>query len=271
RHRVRRPSRTLTGRGMGHGAGGSAGRAAAGALRIGRAVGAALTNRRLLGAAEARGMAVAGGAPLALAVGAALGPPPAPPPPRPRLSPRRGPRVARHRALHTRTPPLAEGPRRPRQVRRQRLLTRVTPGIGIRADSRPGSGRIVAAPDDAIAFISSNLGLSYRSAFPLLSLCDARRPPKAPTRSRFFGGEMKFLRKTLAATTLTWLAVAFSCAILNASGGAMQSVATGIGLALPAWPLLFAVLVPMMAAGEFISDAQTPVPVSAVARRSSQK
>src|SRR5262249_34770766 len=75
RHRVRRSSRTLTGRGMGHGAGGSAGRAAAGALRIGRAGGAALTNRRLLGAAQARGMAIAGGALLALAVGAALWPP----------------------------------------------------------------------------------------------------------------------------------------------------------------------------------------------------
>jgi hypothetical protein len=82
---------------------------------------------------------------------------------------------------------------------------------------------------------------------------------------------MKFLRKTLIATTLTWLAVVFSCAILNASGGAFQCVAAGVGLALPAWPLLFAVLVPMMAAGEFLGESRTPVPVSSSARRVPQK
>jgi hypothetical protein len=82
---------------------------------------------------------------------------------------------------------------------------------------------------------------------------------------------MKFLRKTLVATTLTWLAVVFSCVILHASGGAFQCVAAGFGLALPAWPLLFAVLVPMMAAGEFLGEVRTPVPVSAPARRQSQK
>jgi cardiolipin synthase A/B len=75
RRRVRRSSPTHAPRGLGHGAGGSAGRAAAGALRIGRAVGAALTNRRLLGAAEAQVMAIAGVAVLAVAVVAALWPP----------------------------------------------------------------------------------------------------------------------------------------------------------------------------------------------------
>jgi cardiolipin synthase len=55
-------------------AGGSAGRAAAGALRLGRAVGAALTNRRLLGAAESQVMAVSGVVLLATAVVAALWP-----------------------------------------------------------------------------------------------------------------------------------------------------------------------------------------------------
>jgi hypothetical protein len=82
---------------------------------------------------------------------------------------------------------------------------------------------------------------------------------------------MKFLRKTLVATTITWLAVVFSCAILNASGSALHCVAAGIGLALPAWPLLFAVLVPMMAAGEFLGETRTPVPVAYPARRSSRK
>ena len=58
----------------GHG-GGSASRAAAGALRLGRAVGAALTNRRLLGPAEARVMGAAGIVVLVMAVTAALWPP----------------------------------------------------------------------------------------------------------------------------------------------------------------------------------------------------
>jgi hypothetical protein len=82
---------------------------------------------------------------------------------------------------------------------------------------------------------------------------------------------MKFLRKTLVATTLTWLVVVFSCAILNASGGPLHCVAAGFGLALPAWPLLFAVLVPMMAAGEFLGESRTPVPVSSPVRRAPQK
>ncbi len=55
--------------------GGSASRAAAGALRLGRAVGAALTNRRLLGPAEARVMGSAGVWMLVTAIVAALWPP----------------------------------------------------------------------------------------------------------------------------------------------------------------------------------------------------
>ncbi|MDQ3806486.1 MAG: hypothetical protein M3416_21970, partial [Acidobacteriota bacterium] len=47
---------------------GSAGRAAAGAIGIGSAVGAAIANRRLLGPAEARVMAVAAAALLLLSV-----------------------------------------------------------------------------------------------------------------------------------------------------------------------------------------------------------
>jgi hypothetical protein len=82
---------------------------------------------------------------------------------------------------------------------------------------------------------------------------------------------MQFLRKTLMATTLTWLAVVFSCAILNGSGGPLQSMAVGVGLALPAWPLLFVVLVPMMAAGEFLGEERMPVPISVPARRPPQK
>jgi cardiolipin synthase len=74
RRRVRASPAVKPPRRMRHGAGGSAGRAAAGALRIGRAVGAALTNRRLLGAAEAQVMAIAGVALLATAVVAALWP-----------------------------------------------------------------------------------------------------------------------------------------------------------------------------------------------------
>jgi cardiolipin synthase len=54
--------------------GGSAGRAAAGAVRIGNAIGAAFTNRRVLEPVEARLMAVIGAALLALAVLFALFP-----------------------------------------------------------------------------------------------------------------------------------------------------------------------------------------------------
>ena len=42
--------------------GGSAGQIAAGAIRVGNTFGAALANRRVLGAAEAKTMAMAGGA-----------------------------------------------------------------------------------------------------------------------------------------------------------------------------------------------------------------
>jgi cardiolipin synthase len=75
RHRLRpaappsRPSVRRLGR-----RGGSANRAAAGALRLGRAVGAALTSRRLLGPAEAQVMGVAGVWLLVTSVVAALWP-----------------------------------------------------------------------------------------------------------------------------------------------------------------------------------------------------
>jgi cardiolipin synthase len=57
------------------GRGGSAGRVAAGALRIGNAVEAAMTNRRFLGPAEARMMAVVGSILVAVAVVGLLWPP----------------------------------------------------------------------------------------------------------------------------------------------------------------------------------------------------
>jgi hypothetical protein len=82
---------------------------------------------------------------------------------------------------------------------------------------------------------------------------------------------MQFLRKTLVATTLTWLAVVFSCTILNGSGGPLHSMAVGIGIALPAWPLLFVVLVPMMAAGEFLGETPRPAAVPSPARRIARK
>ncbi|MEJ7615990.1 MAG: phospholipase D-like domain-containing protein [Pyrinomonadaceae bacterium] len=64
--RQKRPHRT--------GRGGSAGRAAAGALRIGNAVGAAITNHRVLGATEARMMVLVGLALIGFAVVALLWP-----------------------------------------------------------------------------------------------------------------------------------------------------------------------------------------------------
>jgi cardiolipin synthase A/B len=73
-HRLRRAAPTSEKARHGRG-GGSAGRAAAGALRLGRAVGAALTNRRLLGPAEAQVMAMAGAWLLVTALVAALWPP----------------------------------------------------------------------------------------------------------------------------------------------------------------------------------------------------
>src|SRR6185312_7365322 len=54
--------------------GGSASRAAAGALRIGRAVGAALTDRRVLATTDARVVAVVGAALLGVATLAVLWP-----------------------------------------------------------------------------------------------------------------------------------------------------------------------------------------------------
>lgn len=53
RSRVRRPARSRRRRARLRGAGGSAGRATAGAVRIGHAIGAALTDRRVLGPVEA--------------------------------------------------------------------------------------------------------------------------------------------------------------------------------------------------------------------------
>jgi cardiolipin synthase len=57
-----------------HAARGSAGRVAAGAIGIGSAIGAAMTNHRLLGPAEARILGIAGAALVLLAVLAALWP-----------------------------------------------------------------------------------------------------------------------------------------------------------------------------------------------------
>jgi cardiolipin synthase len=56
------------------GAGGSASRAAAGALRLGRTVGAALTEQRVLEPAEARSLALVGTALLGVAVAASFWP-----------------------------------------------------------------------------------------------------------------------------------------------------------------------------------------------------
>ena len=62
------------GRSRGRGRGGSVGRVAAGALRIGNTVEAAITSRRFLGAAEARMMAGVGGVLVVLAAAALLWP-----------------------------------------------------------------------------------------------------------------------------------------------------------------------------------------------------
>jgi cardiolipin synthase len=67
RRRVRRPRRPTNRRRAMTSGGGSAGRAAAGAVRIGNAVGAAFTNRRALGPVEARLAAASGILLLALA------------------------------------------------------------------------------------------------------------------------------------------------------------------------------------------------------------
>ncbi len=65
KHRIRAPAAPR--RPLGAGGGGSVGRAAAGVLRIGNAVGAAVTNRRVLAPVEARLMAGAGALLLGLA------------------------------------------------------------------------------------------------------------------------------------------------------------------------------------------------------------
>jgi hypothetical protein len=76
---------------------------------------------------------------------------------------------------------------------------------------------------------------------------------------------MKFLRKTTVAATLTWLPIAAVCA-LAAPGGPLQCVANGGWRALPAWPMLFAVLLPVMGIGEILAEARAPAPVPAPAR-----
>ncbi len=90
-----------------------------------------------------------------------------------------------------------------------------------------------------------------------------------PGADAFFlprGDAMKFLRKTSVAATLTWLPIAAVCAIHAAPGGPLQCVATGGGHALPAWPMLFAVLLPVMGIGEILAEARAPAPVPAPAR-----
>jgi hypothetical protein len=71
---------------------------------------------------------------------------------------------------------------------------------------------------------------------------------------------MPFLRKTMVATTLTWLPIAIACAIVAAPSEPFLCVAVGIWRALPAWPILFAALVPLMGIGEILDDAAVPRP-----------
>ncbi len=77
---------------------------------------------------------------------------------------------------------------------------------------------------------------------------------------------MRLLRKTLVVATLTWLPIVVSCAILLYSGDPLRCVAVGAWRALPAWPVLFAVLLPMMGIGELLAEARTPAPVPSPAR-----
>lgn len=69
-----RPRRKPSGKGSIHAQGGSSGRAAAGALRIANSIGAAITNRRVLGPAESGPLLAAGGALLVAAAIAAVWP-----------------------------------------------------------------------------------------------------------------------------------------------------------------------------------------------------
>lgn len=71
---ARRPRRTAEGERLPHVQGGSSGRAAAGALRIANSIGAAITNRRVLGPAESGPLLVAGAVLLAAAVLALIWP-----------------------------------------------------------------------------------------------------------------------------------------------------------------------------------------------------
>jgi hypothetical protein len=73
---------------------------------------------------------------------------------------------------------------------------------------------------------------------------------------------MKLLRKTLVVATLTWLPIVVSCAIVLPSGDFL----TCVWRALPAWPVLFVVLLPMMGIGDLLAEARTPSPVLAPAR-----
>jgi hypothetical protein len=77
---------------------------------------------------------------------------------------------------------------------------------------------------------------------------------------------MKFLRKTVVVATLTWLPIAVSCAILLYAGDPLRCVAVGAWRALPAWPTLFAVLLPMMGIAEILDEARPPAAVRVPAR-----
>jgi hypothetical protein len=77
---------------------------------------------------------------------------------------------------------------------------------------------------------------------------------------------MTLLRKTLVMATLTWLPIVVLCAILLCSGDSLRCLAVGAWLALPGWPALFAVLLPMLGIGEMLAEARTPTPVPAPAR-----
>ena len=81
---------------------------------------------------------------------------------------------------------------------------------------------------------------------------------------------MSLVRKTLVVATLTWLPIVVSSAILFYSGDALRCLAVGAWRALPAWPVLFVVLLPMMGIGEILAEAPAPVPSSARPRNSAR-
>lgn len=82
---------------------------------------------------------------------------------------------------------------------------------------------------------------------------------------------VRFLRKTTVATTLTWLPIASVAALAAAQRDPLLCVAVGSMRAFPAWPLLFAVLLPVMAIGEVLAEARhAPAPVVAPARGTAQ-